>query len=61
MFKDTGDCEDCVSAGEKAFAILGLFAGALIVVFAIDLLTGGAISGRVDALAGKAEEVVTDE
>ena len=61
MFENKEDCDECKNKGEMAFAVLGLIAGALIVAFAIDLLTGGAISGKVDALAGKAEEVVTDE
>lgn len=46
------DCEECgkVVSLEKVLAITGLIAGMLIVAFAVDLLSGGKLSGVVDNL-----------
>lgn len=44
---EAGPCEDCVSGGEKAVALVAALFGAFIIVMAIDMMTGGAISGRI--------------
>lgn len=40
-----GECESCVTSGERALAIVGVLIGAGIVLIAVDLGTGGRISG----------------
>lgn len=40
------ECADCVTPGERALAIVGVCIGAVIAAIAIDLGTGGKLSGR---------------
>lgn len=40
-------CTDCVTGGEKAMALIAGLFGAFIIVMAIDMLTGGRISGSI--------------
>jgi hypothetical protein len=40
-------CDDCASGGEKLMAVLAAAFGALIILMAIDMFTGGKISGMV--------------
>jgi hypothetical protein len=41
------DCAECVSSGERALAVVGVLIGLGIVLIAIDLGTGGKLSGLV--------------
>jgi hypothetical protein len=38
-------CADCVTSGEKGLALIAGLFGAFIILMAIDMFTGGAISG----------------
>lgn len=40
-------CEDCVTAGEKGMAVLAALFGVFIIVMAIDMFTGGRVSGTI--------------
>lgn len=40
-------CEDCVTNGERVLAVLSLVFAALIIGMAIDMMTGGKLSGVV--------------
>ncbi len=41
------ECADCVTSGERALAVIGVLIGLVIVGIAIDLGTGGKLSGLV--------------
>lgn len=40
-------CEDCVTSGEKALAVVAALFGAFIIVMALDMFLGGRIGGYV--------------
>ena len=40
-------CEDCASNGEKGLAVLAALFGVFIILMAIDMFTGGKVSGMV--------------
>jgi hypothetical protein len=40
-------CEDCASPGEKFLAVLAAALGAFVIVMAVDMFTGGRITGYV--------------
>ena len=42
-----GPCEDCASNGEKGLAVLAALFGVFIILMAIDMFTGGKVSGLV--------------
>jgi len=47
----TGPCEDCATSGEKILAVIAAALGAFVVLLAIDMFTGGRISGMVKVAA----------
>lgn len=47
------DCVNCATSGEKALAILAGLFGILIVLMAVDMFSGGRISGVVKPLSEK--------
>ena len=40
-------CEDCATPGEKLLAVLAAALGLFIIVLAVDMFTGGRITGSV--------------
>jgi hypothetical protein len=40
-------CEDCATSGEKILAVLAALLGAFVIAMAIDMFTGGRLSGMV--------------
>lgn len=40
-------CTDCVSGGEKAMALIAGLFGAFVILMAIDMFTGGRVSGAI--------------
>jgi hypothetical protein len=40
-------CEDCATSGEKTLAVVAALFGIFIVVMAIDMFTGGRVTGYV--------------
>jgi hypothetical protein len=49
-----GECVECVTSGERALAVLGVVIGLAIAAIAIDLGTGGKLSGLVGLGRGEA-------
>lgn len=49
-------CEDCSSAGERILAVLAAVIGVGILVVAIDMFTGGRLSGYVREQAAQVTE-----
>lgn len=49
---DSQPCEDCATSGEKVLAILALLFGLFIVATAVDMYTGGKITGMVKQARG---------
>lgn len=45
-------CVDCASNGEKVLAVLGLVFAVLVAVMAVDMFTGGRVTGYVTAQRG---------
>jgi hypothetical protein len=43
----TEPCDDCATTGEKTLAVLAAVLGAFIIAMAIDMFTGGKITGYV--------------
>jgi len=54
-----GECADCVTAGERALAIIGVCIALVIAGIAIDLGTGGKLSARVGL--GRGEAIASDD
>jgi hypothetical protein len=46
-------CADCASGGEKALAVLAAVFGLFILVMAVDMFTGGRVTGMVRERAGE--------
>jgi hypothetical protein len=44
---DAKPCEDCVTGGEKALAVLAALFGVFIIVMAFDMFSGGKVTGFV--------------
>jgi hypothetical protein len=44
---EAGPCEDCATSGEKVLAVLAFGFAVFIAVMAIDMFTGGKITGMV--------------
>jgi hypothetical protein len=42
-----GDCAECATGGEKVLAVLAAALGVFVIVMAIDMFTGGRITGMV--------------
>lgn len=53
------ECEDCVTSGERALAVVGVLIGLGIAAIAIDLGTGGKVSGLF-GLGRREDPSVTD-
>ena len=45
-------CDDCATSGERALAVFAFLFGAFIIGIAIDMFTGGRISGMVKEQTG---------
>jgi hypothetical protein len=48
-----GPCEDCATSGEKILAIVAALFGAFVIAMAIDMFTGGKLSGFVKERQGE--------
>ena len=49
---DPAPCQDCATGGEKLLAILAGAFGLFIILMAVDMATGGKVTGLVKAPAG---------
>jgi len=48
-------CADCATGGEKALAVVGALFGIFLILMAVDMATGGKITGYVREQAGASE------
>ena len=46
-------CDDCASPGEKILAVAAALFGVLVLVMAIDIFTGGKVTGFLPSKAGQ--------
>jgi hypothetical protein len=46
-------CADCASGGEKALAVFAAVFGLFLLVIAVDMFTGGRVTGMVRERAGE--------
>jgi len=44
---DAGDCDDCATGGEKTLAVLAAVFGVFILLMAVDMFTGGKVTGMI--------------
>jgi hypothetical protein len=41
------DCDDCVTGGERALAVVACLLGLFVIAVGVDMFTGGRLSGMV--------------
>jgi|HubBroStandDraft_5_1064220.scaffolds.fasta_scaffold920196_2 hypothetical protein len=55
------DCVECLTSGERLVGLVGIAIGVGVALIGVDLLTGGAVSGFLRGLAGRAENEAGDD
>jgi hypothetical protein len=51
-----GECADCVSGGEKALAVVAFLFGVFVLLIAVDMFSGGKVTGLVREAQAQARE-----